>query len=363
MLTARAEIDLNALQHNFVKMKQCCPKSKIIAVVKGNAYGHDAILVAKTLSGADAFAVARIEEAVALRQAGITRPIVLLEGCFCAEDLVIAAQYQFQPVIHHAGQLADILAATLPQPVRVWLKVDTGMHRLGVFPEQVAHYVAQLSHSANVSGDVGFVSHFYRADELSAPTTHEQLACFIQATAPHPGEKSLSNSAGVLYWSDAHFDWVRPGIALYGISPRGDSSGIAEGLQPVMTLKSTLISVREHKAGESIGYGGNWIADRDTRIGVIAMGYGDGYPRTAPNGTPVLVNGRKVALAGRVSMDMMTVDLGPESQDQAGDEVILWGKGLPAEEVARHIGTIAYELVIKITNRVHRQIISAGHNE
>lgn len=362
MLTARAEIDLDALQHNFAKIKQCCPKSRIIAVVKGNAYGHDAVLVAKTLSLADAFAVARIEEAVTLRQAGITHPIVLLEGCFSREDLALASHYQFQPVIHHAGQLADILTASLPQPLKVWLKIDTGMHRIGVFPEQVAHYVAQLSHSANVSGDVGFVSHFYRADEFSAPTTHEQLACFIKATAPYPGEKSLSNSAGALYWSDAHFDCVRPGIALYGISPRSDSTGTAEGLQPVMTLKSTLISVREHKAGESIGYGGNWIAERDTRIGVIAMGYGDGYPRTAPNGTPVLVNGRKVALAGRVSMDMMTVDLGPDSQDQAGDDVILWGKGLPAEEVARHIGTIAYELVIKITNRVQRQILS-GKNK
>ncbi len=357
MLTARIQINLKALQHNFEKIKKCSPKSKIIAVIKGNAYGHDAVLVAKTLQQADAFAVARIEEAVVLRQAGIERPIVLLEGCFCAKDLLIAAHYQFQPVIHHAGQLADILSASLPTPVKVWLKIDTGMHRIGIMPEQVAHYVTQLSNSANVSGHVGFVSHFYRADELSASTTHEQLACFIQATAPYPGEKSLSNSAGVLYWSDAHFDWVRPGIALYGISPRADSTGIAEGLQPVMTLKSTLISVREHKAGESIGYGGHWIADQDTRIGVIAMGYGDGYPRMAPAGTPVLVNGRKVALAGRVSMDMMTVDLGPESQDQVGDEVTLWGNGLPAEEVARHIGTIAYELVIKITNRVQRQII------
>lgn len=360
MLTARAEINLNALQHNFLTLKALSPKSRLIAVIKGNAYGHDASLVAHTLQQADAFAVARIEEAVALRQAGIPQPIVLLEGCFCLEDLYLAAQHQFQPVIHHAGQLADILSATLPNPIKVWLKIDTGMHRIGVFPEQVAHYVTQLSHSPNVRDEVGFVSHFYQADELNQPTTLEQLARFINATAPFPGEKSLSNSAGVLYWSDAHFDWVRPGIALYGISPRADSTGIAEGLQPVMTLKSTLISVREHKAGESIGYGGHWIAERDTRIGVIAMGYGDGYPRTAPAGTPVLVNGRKVPLVGRVSMDMMTVDLGPDSQDQVGDDVTLWGIGLPAEEVARHIGTIAYELVIKITGRVARHILKTG---
>lgn len=358
MLTAKAEIDLNALQHNFNVIKQLSPRSKIVAVVKGNAYGHCATTVAKTLSAADAFAVARIEEAVTLRQAGITHPIILLEGCFCAADLNTAAEFKFQPVIHHAGQLADILSTTLASPLKVWLKIDTGMHRIGIYPEQVAHYVSQLTSSKNVIGDVGFVSHFYQADELSSATTLEQLTRFSAATAPFPGEKSLSNSAGVLYWSDAHFDYVRPGIALYGISPRAESNGIDEGLLPVMTLKSQLIAVREHKAGETIGYGGHWVAERDTRIGVVAMGYGDGYPRMAPAGTPVLVNGRKVALVGRVSMDMMTVDLGPASHDQAGDEVTLWGHGLPAEEVARHIGTIAYELVIKITNRVQRQIIS-----
>jgi Alanine racemase len=207
MLTAKAEIDLNALQHNFNVIKQLSPRSKIVAVVKGNAYGHCAITVAKTLSAADAFAVARIEEAVILRQSGITQPIILLEGCFCVDDLHTAAQFQFQPVVHHAGQLADIISITLASPLKVWLKIDTGMHRIGIYPEQVAHYVSQLTHSANVMGDVGFVSHFYQADELSSATTLEQLTRFVAATAPFPGEKSLSNSAGVLYWSDAHFDW------------------------------------------------------------------------------------------------------------------------------------------------------------
>jgi alanine racemase len=362
MLTAKAEIDLNALQHNFNVIKQHSPRSKIVAVVKGNAYGHDAAKVATTLFNADAFAVARIEEAVSLRQAGITKPVILLEGCFCASDLQIAAKQQFQPVIHNAGQLADILSSSLAAPIKVWLKIDTGMHRIGIYPEQVAHYVNQLSHSANVAGDVGFVSHFYQADELSSPTTLTQLERFIQATSPYPGDKSLSNSAGVLYWSDAHFDWVRPGIALYGISPRAESNGVDEGLLPVMTLKSKLIAVRQQKTGEIVGYGGHWKAERDTCIGVVAMGYGDGYPRMAPAGTPILVNGRKAHIVGRVSMDMMTVDLGPDSQDQVGDEVTLWGTGLPAEEVARHIGTIAYELVIKMTNRVERQFLSTRHD-
>ena len=352
MLTAKAEIDLNALQHNFNVIKQLSPRSKIVAVVKGNAYGHCATTVAKTLSAADAFAVARIEEAVILRQAGVTQPIILLEGCFCADDLHTAAQFQFQPVIHHAGQLADILSTSLARPLQVWLKIDTGMHRIGIYPEQVAHYVSQLTHSANVIGDVGFVSHFYQADELSSATTLEQLSRFVAATAPFPGEKSLSNSAGVLYWSDAHFDYVRPGIALYGISPRAESNGIDEGLLPVMTLKSQLISVREHKAGETIGYGGHWVAERDTRIGVVAMGYGDGYPRAAPSGTPVLVNGREVPIVGRVAMDMICVDLGPQAQDKAGDPVILWGEGLPVERIAEMTKVSAYELITRLTSRV-----------
>lgn len=359
MITARKEIDLNALRHNFATVKQHCPGNKMIAVVKGNAYGHDSVLVAQTLSGADAFAVARIEEALTLRQAGIHQPIVLLEGCFCMDDLVIAARENFYTLIQGPEQLQDFLHARLPKPLHVWLKIDTGMHRIGVFPEQVPAYVNAIESSENCLGHVGFVSHFYEADQLNATTTHHQLDCFINATSAYPGDKSLSNSAGSLYWRDAHFDWVRPGIALYGISPREDSCGEAENLRPVMTLKSKLIAIRDQKAGQSVGYGGIWTATQDTRMGVIAMGYGDGYPRLAPAGTPVLINGRKVPVAGRISMDMMTVDLGPDSQDHVGDDVTLWGKGLPAEEVARHIGTIAYELVIKLTPRVTSQIISS----
>lgn len=356
MNPAYIEIDLQALRHNFSQMKKLAPKSKVIAVVKGNAYGHDAVLVAKTLDEADAFAVARLEEAVHLRESGISKPILLLEGCFNADDLKIASQHECHTVIHCQEQLRDFLNTQLPKPMNVWLKVDTGMHRIGVQPEQVDSFVQQITASKNLLGHVNFVSHFYMADELTSKITHHQLEKFVSATTKHPGEKSLSNSAGTLYWSDAHFDWIRPGISLYGISPRSDSHGQREGLEPVMTLKSQLIAVREHKAGETIGYGGNWTAPRDTKIGVIAMGYGDGYPRTAPNGTPVYINGRRVPISGRVSMDMMTVDLGPDSTDQVGDEVVLWGKELPAEIVAQHIDTIAYELVIKITNRVKRMI-------
>lgn len=358
MQTARIEIDLNALRHNYHQMKALAPRSKVVAVVKGNAYGHGSVVVAKALPEADAFAVARIEEAVELREAGITQPILLLEGCFCPEDLQAAARLSFHTVIHSAEQLHDLQTTTLSQPVSVWLKIDTGMHRIGVTPENVSEYVDALVQTNKIKGHVNFVSHFYMADELNCSITHQQLDRFIAATKAYPGDKSLSNSAGVLYWNDAHFDWVRPGIALYGISPRVDSHGAAEGLQPVMTLKTCLIAVREHKAGDTVGYGGHWTAEKDTNIGVIAMGYGDGYPRLAPNGTPVLVNGVKAPISGRVSMDMMTIDLGPDSTAKVGDEVVLWGKNLPAEEIANHIGTIAYELVIKITNRVKRIIIN-----
>ncbi len=199
------------------------------------------------------------------------------------------------------------------------------------------------------------MSHFGCADELDSNITPEQIERFMSLTAGCQGERSLAASAGLLAWPQSQLDWVRPGIIMYGVSPFNDKTAQELGYQPVMTLKSHLIAVREVKKGESVGYGGMWTSERDTKVGVIAVGYGDGYPRTAPNGTPVLVNGRKVPIAGRVSMDMLTVDLGPDATDKVSDEAILWGKELPAEEVASHIGTIAYELVTKLTSRVEME--------
>jgi len=353
MRTATADIDLSALRHNLGRLRQYCPGSKVFAVIKANAYGHGALPAARVLAPqADALAVARLSEALSLRAAGVSLPIVLLGGCFGAAELPLAAAQRLQPLIHNEQQLRELEQAQLPAPLRCWLKIDTGMHRLGVTPAQVAEFVARLQASANVEGDVGFMSHFCCADEPDNPMTLSQLACFNEATAAFPGDRALANSAGLLCWPQSHLDWVRPGIALYGISPLPERCGADHGLRPVMTLRSSLIAVRPHRGGDPVGYGGNWVAPADTRLGVVAMGYGDGYPRTAPNGTPVLVNGRKVPLVGRVSMDMLTVDLGPQASDQVGDEVILWGRGLPAEEVARHVGTIAYELVTRLTSRV-----------
>ncbi|MGB5444479.1 MAG: alanine racemase [Psychromonas sp.] len=357
MLTAEAVIDIAALRHNYQFIQGKCPTAKIAAVLKANAYGHGAVRFAKALPQADAFAVSRLQEAVELREAGIEQPILLLEGCFCPDELHCASALNIHTMIHNQRQLQELEQADLSKPVQVWLKIDTGMHRLGVLPEQVDDYYRRIKASANAKNEIRFASHFNCADELESSATSEQIACFEKATQAYCGGKSLSNSAAILHWPDAYYDWLRPGIALYGIAPRVDSCGRDEGLRAVMTLKSKLISVREHKQGDALGYGKSWVAPRDTRIGVVAMGYGDGYPRTAPSGTPVLVNGRRASIVGTVSMDMITVDLGPDSKDQVGDEVIFWGDALPVEEIARHIGTIAYELIIKLTARVKKSYI------
>lgn len=354
MRTAFAAIDLNAIRHNFQTLKAKAPNSRLVAVIKANAYGHGALQVAKALPDADAFAVARIGEAVTLREGGVKQPILLLEGCFSPGELVCAAEHDFHTVVHNEEQITQLEQADLCRPLTVWIKVDTGMHRLGITPKLVEHSYKRLSECASVADPIGFVSHYSCADELDRETTQAQIDCFESAVSHYPGPKSLSNSAGVLHWPQGHYDWIRPGIALYGVAPRAESCGIEEGLKPVMTLQSTLIAVRSHKAGEPVGYGENWVAEQDTTIGVVAMGYGDGYPRMAPNGTPVIVNGRRVPLVGRVSMDMLTVDLGPNAKDQVGDPVELFGANLPVEEVSRHIGTLGYELVIKLTERVEK---------
>ncbi|MGO1298113.1 MAG: alanine racemase [Vibrio sp.] len=357
MITAQAIVDLSALQHNYNNLKAQCQEQKLVAVIKGDAYGHNAVEVAQALSQADMFAVARIEEAITLREAGITQPIQLLEGCFCQDDLKVAAELNLDTTIHSPESLRDLQQAELAQPIRVWLKIDTGMHRIGVRPEEVDTYVQALQASGKVAGDVGFMSHFYLADDVNSSATHQQIAIFKQATHMHPGPKNLANSAGILFWHDCDFDYCRGGIALYGISPDENQWGQELGLQPVMTLQSKLIAVRPHLAHESIGYGQTWTAECETRIGVVALGYGDGYPRCAPIGTPVMVNGRRVPIVGRVSMDMITVDLGAESQDCVGDCVEFWGNQLPIEEVAKAIGTIPYELVIKVAPRVDKHFL------
>ena len=349
---ATAKISSFALKHNLQVIKEKAPQSKIIAVVKANAYGHDVIFVSSALEQmVDCFDVARLEEALALRSSGIIKPILLLEGFFNEKDLPILAVNNIETVVHNREQLDALKEVTVPSPIKVWLKIDTGMHRLGVALDEVDYFYNELKKLPQIQPHLGFVSHFSRADELNSDYTELQISRFLEATQDKEGERSIAASGGILFWPQSHLEWIRPGIIMYGISPT-DSVGANFGLIPVMNLTSSLIAVRHHKKGEPVGYGGIWTSPKDTKIGVVAIGYGDGYPRDVPEGTPVYLNGRIVPIVGRVSMDMLTVDLGTNSQDKVGDEVILWGKELPIETVAKFTGILSYELITKLTPRV-----------
>ncbi|RJG47926.1 alanine racemase [Motilimonas pumila] len=352
MKAATAVIDLTALRNNLKQLKLMANQSKVLAVVKANAYGHGLVQIAHALDAADAFGVARIEEALALRSGGIVKPIILLEGFFNASDIPVLEANNIQTAVHNLEQLQALEQSNIEGQIKTWLKLDTGMHRLGVHQDEFASFLCRLQQCSRVFQPVNVMTHFSRADELDQDYTKLQIARFLASTKDVTGKCSLANSAGVIAWPDAHGDLIRPGIALYGVSPFADQQGKDHQLTPVMRLTSCLIAVRKHLQGEPVGYGGSWVAQRDTRLGVVAIGYGDGYPRNAPAGTPVFVNGRIVPIVGRVSMDMLTVDLGPDSQEVMGDEVVLWGPELPVEDVANAIGTIAYELVTKLTQRV-----------
>ncbi len=355
--TATAHIDLNALADNFHFVKSKAPNSKVLAVLKANAYGHGLERIAKALqancAGVDAFGVARIDEALALRAAGVITPIVLLEGFFDSNELAQLAVNNLQTIVHNEQQLAALCDQdlTLERPLKVWLKIDTGMHRLGVNVEDFSRYYQQLQSSVNVEKDIVLMSHLGCADDLANLVTERQIALFDQLTKGIDAERSIANSAGVAAWPNSHYQWIRPGLMLYGVSPIQSESYSSE-ICPVMTLQSSLIATRKLAKGEFVGYGGAWQSEQETIIGVIAIGYGDGYPRHAKNGTPVLLNGRRVPLVGRVSMDMITVDLGIDSQDKVGDVATLWGRGLPVEEIAHWATTIPYELLCNITRRV-----------
>lgn len=368
MKPATATINGQHLRHNMQLIKSLAPSSKICAVVKANAYGQGIYAAVRSLKElVDGFGVARMKEALAIQESGYEGTILLLEGFFDREELLKTVSRRFDTVIHCVEQL-ELLEqvsrewqaeqekgfwkrkAKIYFPITVWLKIDTGMHRLGIHPEQVAEFHRRLTACALVE-KINFVSHFSRADEPECGYTEKQIATFEQAIQGYSGERSISASSGILYWQQAHYDWVRPGIIMHGISPHNQP--ITDlGFKPVMKFASSLIAVRTHKAGEPVGYGAGWIAPNDTKIGVVAVGYGDGYPRNAPEGTPVFINGRKVRIVGRVSMDMMTVDLGLDSRDKVGDEVELWGENLLIEEVAEVIGVINYELITKLTPRV-----------
>lgn len=359
MKSVTAVINHQALLSNLDKIKSLVPQSKIVAVVKANAYGHGLINVSQTIEPkVDAYAVARLPEAMELRQAGITKPVILLEGFLNAEDVVTISEQGFYTAVHDQEQIDAIESAPVPRPVHAWLKIDIGMHRLGASRDEVAQMKQRLESSPHVVQPVGLISHLSVADtpEMSA-YNQEQIEYFFEIAKDFKGDLCLANSAGIISWPKARTDFVRPGIIMYGISPYADKTGEDLGLTPVMTLKSSLIATRRIKKGAMVGYGAAWTAPHDTVLGVVAAGYGDGYPRTMPNGSPVLINGRMVPTAGHVCMDMLFVDLGPDAKDKVGDEVILWGEGLPVERVANLCGTIPYELVCHIMPRVNMESI------
>lgn len=341
------------LLHNLETMRRAATGKRIMAMVKANAYGHGLRSVAQRLDGlVDSMGVASIDEALALRDAGIKGTITLIEGVFTPDELEVAATQGFYVVFHNAKQVEWLEAAKLPKPLFAWLKVYTGMGRLG-FPEAIAGAAMEaLSKSGNVIQPVGIMSHFACADEPQHPLNVQQMETFKTLFKGHAGPRSLCNSAGILSFPAHQHDWVRPGIALYGASPFDARSAADIGLKPVMTFKTKLISVQTLRKGSTIGYGARYVCPEDMPIGIMAVGYGDGYPRSARDGTPVLVDGVRCGLAGRVSMDMAAIDLRPVPHAQVGSAVTLWGEGLPVEEVAPCTSNIVYDLLTGIQNRV-----------
>lgn len=345
------QIDLSAIKHNLRQVRQFSPTARIMAMVKANGYGHGLLRVAHALSEVDALGVATLDEAMMLRVAGITKSIVVMCGFINAEELRVMSEQHLTAVIHHFEQISLLQQTQLNSPLQIWFKIDTGMHRLGFLPEEVPTAYAQLSSCASVAKPINLMTHLACSDEPGSTHTKQQIAVFNEI-AIWEGPKSLACSAAIMAWPQTHADWIRPGIMLYGVSPFAARSGVEFGLKPAMSLTARLMAIKKLKKGEAIGYGATWVCPEDMPIGIVSIGYGDGYPRQAKNGTPVLVGEKRCALVGRVSMDMITVDLRDHVDAAVGDRVLLWGPGLPVEEIARCVGTSGYELLCKVTARV-----------
>ncbi len=348
----QALIDTNALKHNFSLIKNAASNSKVLAMLKGNAYGHGLVEIGKRLPEVDAFGVACLSEAIKLREGKVQTPIVIMSGIFNQEDLDAIIYYDLQIVLHDKFQLELLQTANPAKPISVWLKVDTGMHRLGVNPKEFDEIFSCLMQNPAIKKPLVVMTHLADADDPMKTTTSQQLRVFNQLTSHLPCLKSVANSAGIIAWPDAIKDWNRPGIMLYGISPILNKTGMAYGLKPVMTLKSKIVAVHQYQKGDKIGYGGTWTCPKAMPVGTIAIGYGDGYPRHARNGTPTLIHNTICPLVGRVSMDLITVDLRKCPKAKINDDVILWGEDLPAENVAVFSDTIAYELLCNVSERV-----------
>lgn len=351
--TARAIIDLDALRHNFALVRSLCPECRIVALVKADAYGHGLLPVARALAQAEGLAVARLAEALTLRQAGIGQRLLLLGSLLDDDDLARCAAQRIDITVHDV-ETAGRVARYRGQPLNVWLKLDSGMHRLGLDHAAFQAADRQLRGSPGVA-EIIHMTHFASAEALDIPITEEQLGRLRLASGDSGALLSCANSAAIIARHDTRCGWVRPGIMLYGDNPVAESHPLP--LRAVMSLRARVMSVRELATGEAVGYNGRWRAPRPSRIASIGIGYGDGYPRHAPDGTPVWLNGQRVPLAGRVSMDTITVDVTDLPPVAPGDEAVLWGEELPAATVAEHAGTISYELFTSVTSRVAREYL------
>ncbi len=356
MRVRQATIDRSALEHNFKQIQSRAPRSAILAMVKSNAYGHGLERVAKTLTEADGFGVACIDEVERLRNADIRQRIVLMTGFHTPEELLCLHQLEATPVIHNELQISILSESNLTSSIPVWVKVNIGMGRLGFQLTEVGDVLERLRNLSSRIKILGLMAHFSSADSLASPATQQQMTLFQQLLQTHHLPGSLAHSAGIFGWQASLHDWVRPGIALYGVSPFPDCTGLDLNLRPVMTLKSRLLAVHQLTKGSSVSYGGLFVCPENMPVGVVEIGYGDGYPRHAAMGTPILIRGQRCALIGRVCMDMIIVDLRSIPNAQIGDEVTLWGEGLPIEEVAKCADTIGYELLCHVSQRVSTHV-------
>lgn len=352
----QALIDLSALEHNLSVVRRHAPRSRVMAVIKADAYGHGLLRAAEALASAEGFAMLELDAAIRLREAGYQQTILLLEGFFDVDELAWIEQYHLSTVIHHREQLAMLSASRSRGSLSVFLKLNTGMNRLGFTPAEFPAALEAIQSNPAVR-EITLMTHFACADEsLGSQGIAAQLQQFQAITAGRYFPRSMANSAAVLRFPETHADWVRPGIMLYGATPFADKSARDLGLRPAMTVSSKIIAVQTLRTGDSVGYGHAFRADRPMRVGVVAGGYADGYPRHAPTGTPVLVNGRRTRIVGRISMDMLNVDLADIENAGVGSAVTLWGKGMPVEEVAQTAGTVGYELLCALAPRMQKVI-------
>jgi len=344
-----AHVSLPALRANVARARELAPNAEVLAVVKADAYGHGIMRVLPALDAVQGLALVELDTAIRLRAAGYAKRILLLEGFFTRDELPEISHHRLAVVVHNQGQLRMLERTRLEQPIEVFIKINTGMNRLGIAVTEVVKTVERLNNCPSVAV-LRLMTHFARADEDYG--IEKPLAAFNAACRGMPYPRSLCNSAGIARYPEIGGEIVRPGIMLYGASPFASDAAASIGVRPVMTLRSEIIAVQSLEPGAQVGYGGSYTATRAGRIGVVACGYADGYPRHAPYGTPVLVQGKRARLAGRVSMDMLTVDLSDLPDAAIGSPVTLWGDGLPVDEVARSAGTVGYELLCGVTARV-----------